>query len=142
MAPIQKKFNRPSLRTAEFGSQSDYDAAVEQIATEIIDEVKDAGSINKAREQAYDLIHENVDSSRWVFVTYGARKTLEYSKNEDAIFEQGDGLGSVRSMSDAYTQAAFWAMYADVQAELESKLDDLEEAMAASEDEEDEEDEE
>lgn len=132
--PVPKK---PLRRNAAADSEQEYFKNVEVMAQDIIDEVKDEDNIDKAREKAYDRLHEDVDGSYWVIYSHAARKTLEYSKNEDAIFDQGMDLNGIKSVNEFNTQAAYWALYQDVMDELDGKLDELEEEMAAREEEDD-----
>lgn len=131
--PVPKK---PLRRTASDDSQQAYWQNVEVMAQDIIEWVQDEDNIDKAREKAYDRLHEDVDGSYWVIYYHAARKTLEYSKNEDAIFDQGM-VNGIKSVNEFNTQAAYWALYQDVMDELAGKLDELEEEMAAREEEDD-----
>lgn len=58
--------------------------------------------------------------------THKARAVLLHSRNEDAIFEE---LGSqeVESMGELYSRAAYFAMLADVTAELPDEDEETEE---------------
>lgn len=94
------------------GTERAYWACVRLIAKEIVEECDEG--------EESDRIHESVDGCNWVFTYWRARKVLLYSPNEDAIFDVmgKDALAGVDSMQAAYVAAAFWAMRADVEAEL------------------------
>lgn len=137
MAINKKPFpKKPLRRTASDDSQQAYWQNVKGMAQDIIDYVKDEDNIDKAREQAYDRLHEDVDGSYWVIYYHAAAKTLQYSENTDAMFDQGMDLNGIKSVGQFNTQAAYWALYQDVMDELDGKLDELEEEMAAREEEE------
>ena len=90
---------------------------------------------NEARRQegeGYDLtesIHEQVDGSAFIIYTYKALKVLEYTSNEDAIFEElgRDALSGVDSFSDAITRMAFYVMMQDVYDHLPDEDEDEDE---------------
>lgn len=127
-----------NTKTAGDDSEQNYRASVAEIAKECFNEaVADAGpDKDRIRDEAFDRVHEAVDGSYWIIYTHAALKVLQYSRNDDAIFEEGDGLHGANSMSDVYTQAAFWAMRADVVSELEDLIDNYEEPEEEEEEEE------
>lgn len=118
-----------NTKTATENSEMDYRKTVEQVAKECFDEAVEASGPDKdrIRDDAFDRVHEAVDSNYWITYTARALDVLKWSRNDDAIFDEGDGLHGVSSMSDVYTQAAFWAMRADVISELEDLIDNYEE---------------
>ena len=85
----------------------------------------------KEGEDLFDAIHEEADGSAWVIYTYRARLALQYSKNEDAIFEHGEGIRDVDSMANVYTVAAFFALRQDIAEKVEElREEEPEEAEA------------
>jgi hypothetical protein len=83
---------------------------------------REALSLEKEGEDISDAIHGEADGSAWVIYTYRARLVLQYSKNEDAIFEHGEGQGlilNVDSMAQIYTNAAFFALRQDIAEKVE-----------------------
>ena len=96
-------------------SRRDYFNEVAAIAQE-------AKEAEREGDDPFDFIHESVDGSRWVIYTHLARKVLEYSDNEDAVFDGGD-LRDAQSMSDVFTRAAYFAMLQDV-SDAFAELDD------------------
>lgn len=62
--------------------------------------------------------NEQVDGNYWVIYTHAAHKVYLYSPNEDAVFENGNGLEGCDSMSEALCRMAFYAMLADVEARI------------------------
>ena len=92
---------------------------------------REALSREGAGEDISDAIHEEADGSAWAIYTYRARLVLRYSKNEDAIFEYGEGLRNAYSMADVYTVAAFFALRQDIQEKVEElREEEPEEAEA------------
>lgn len=105
-------------------SERDYLNTVELHAREALRREKEG-------EDLFDAIHEEADGSAWVIYTYRARLALRYSKNEDAIFEHGEGLRNVDSMADVYTVAAFFALRQDIAEKVEElRKEEPEEAEA------------
>ena len=100
--------------------QRAYFAAVQEIA-------------NDAREreaEGYDLsdsIYEMVDGSSWIIYTHKALKVLEYTSNEDALFDGPNALMDADSFSDAITRMAFYAMMQDVYDHLPDEDEDEDE---------------
>lgn len=64
-------------------------------------------------DERNDYIHESVDGSYWVIYTHAARKTLEFSPNEHALFEEM-GAQTVEDFSTLFTRGAYFAMVQDV----------------------------
>ena len=75
---------------------------------------------------------EQVDGCYWVIYTHAAHKVYLYSPNEDAIFDDGEGLAGCESMAEALTRMAFYAMLADVQARIAEMEDAAAEAEEAT----------
>lgn len=71
----------------------------------------------EAVEQGYqcrdDFVWESVDGSYWVIYYHAARLTLQYSDNEDALFEEF-GTQEVDDIDTLRARMAFMAMRADV----------------------------
>lgn len=72
-----------------------------------------------------DYLHECVDGSQWIIYYWRATRVLQYSRNDDQIFEEmgNDVLSGCTSMGDVYTRAAYFAMKQDVIEELEDRPD-------------------
>lgn len=60
-------------------------------------------------------VDEQVDGNYWVIYIHAAHKVLQYSSNEDAVFEDS-GVEGCDSMAEVLTRMAFCAMQADVEA--------------------------
>lgn len=73
-------------------------------------------------------ITESVDGSSWVIYYSNARKVLQYSPNEDLIFDEGLA-GTYNSMDALRTAAAYYAMEADVRQCLEENRDEWQDAV-------------
>jgi hypothetical protein len=101
-----------------------YWANVRAIAKEAMEQDEDARG---------DFVHESVDGSRWVFVYYGARQTLEHSTNDERIFEElgADALQGVQSLAEVNVRAAYVALRADVEEALAELIEQKEEVEAA-----------
>lgn len=69
------------------------------------------------------------DGNYWTIYTHAAIKLLQYSRNEDAFFEAGADLTGITSFQDLMTTLAFYALCADVRAEMERGEDRLRDIM-------------
>ena len=100
-----------------------YLESIKSIAKEALEQDEDARD---------DFIHESVDGSRWVFIHYGARKTLDYSTNRETLFDEmgAEALTGCESLGEVNVRAAFYAMRADVAEALAELLDEAKEAEA------------
>ena len=100
-----------------------YWANVRSIAKEAMEQDEDARD---------DFIHESVDGSRWVFMYYGARKTLEHSTNDEAVFEElgREALDGCKSLGEVNVRAAYFALRADVVEALSELVAEAEEEAA------------
>jgi hypothetical protein len=103
------------LRTMEI-TEREYLEDVEGLAQEVLRRFFEDG------DEVSDAIHEAVDGSQWVIYYARARRTLEYSPNEDAVFDDGEFLGRIGSMGEFLTLAAFCAMRADVSAKVQELM--------------------
>lgn len=87
------------------------------------DEIKES-----AQELINDsLLHETIDGHEWIIYTAYHLPILQYSPNDDYMVENLGGAEEVLKQSGIgglHQALAFWAMYADVQDELDSALDD------------------
>jgi len=90
----------------------EYWANVRSIAKEAMEQDEDACDPTSVE----DFIHESVDGSRWVFLHYGARKTLEYSANDEAVFEElgAEAFQGCNTLGEVNVRAAYFALRADV----------------------------
>jgi len=96
-------------------TEREYWEDVEGLAQEVLQREADGDELS-------DAIHETVDGSQWVIYYARARRTLEYSPNEDAVFDDGEFLGRIGSMGEFLTLAAFCAMRADVSAKVQELM--------------------
>jgi hypothetical protein len=87
----------------------------------------------EAREydrDVYDVLHEMIDGHQWVI--YFRYNATVLSHSENAGYGLNEGLISTVKDHDEYmTQAAYWAMVADVQAHEDYDTDPEEDGGAA-----------
>ena len=97
-------------------SQRAYFATVEAIVEEAREAEEEGGDVE-------EFIHESVDGSEWIIYTHKAMKVLQYSDNDNALFDEVgvEGLKGVRSFSDVVTRLAYFAMVQDVYDRLNVK---------------------
>lgn len=82
----------------------------------------------ECHREGYDL-DEQIDGNYWVIYTHAAHKVWVYSPNDDAVFDDGDGLAGCDSMAEALCRMAYFAMRADVAARI-AELEDEDAAEA------------
>ena len=88
------------------------------------DEIKEA-----AQELINDsLLHETIDGHEWIIYTAYNLDVIQYSRNDEyykEIYSDRDAGEMLANggLDSVHTMIAFWAMYADVQGELDSALD-------------------
>lgn len=115
-----------------------YRKVVVAIAEEAFAEAVDglgAGDDDTLRESASEHADQSVDGNYWVIYTHAARKTLLFSDNEDAYFDDfGYDLDTTAGIP--YSKLAYFAMRADVEEKLSALIDEQIEKWEAEEDEE------
>lgn len=94
-------------------SETEYWADVRGYAKEALRMIREEG------RDEFDVLHELVDGSEWIIYNARAVRVLVYSPNEDEV-EHQDEIVRGKGIWAIFTQAAFWAMYADVRDELEA----------------------
>ena len=80
-------------------------------------------------EELSDVIHEIVDSSCWVIYTWRARLVCQWSKNEDAFFDENGNLVQATNACELWQSIAFWALRADVTQAVDELADEDEEVQ-------------
>ena len=88
------------------------------------------------REEAEELIndsflHETIDGHQWVIYYSYNNDVIENSQNDEYYREiyDNESIGQIvadKGLDDLKTVIAYWAMYADVQEELEAAFDEYE----------------
>jgi len=127
----------------DLNTEFEYNKEIADIAKCIVEEAyKDYTDVTN-REEAEDLIndtllHETVDGHQWVIYNGYNVDVMRYSPNEDYYIdnfgdEDAGTLLKNGGLSSLHNVIAFWAMYADVQEELESALDKWDEEQEDSE---------
>ena len=86
---------------------------IEQIAEQVTSEAREYD------QDIYDTLHETIDGCYWVVYYHAARAALQFSPNEDAIFDAlgrnaEDCFPGCQSMNDIRSQAAYYAILQDV----------------------------
>jgi len=107
------------MSNEEYG-YSEYWKSVKSYAQEIVELSRDED------QEISDLLYETVDQSAWVFMYYGAKQTIEHSKNSDAYEDVGIELDTSQGFNGIRSQVAFWALYTDIQ-EAITKIEEEEE---------------
>lgn len=118
---------------SDFATEQEYWADVTRIAEDVYER-------EVAGDDRHDVIHEEVDSSQWVIYTARAMRVLQYSSNDDAIFEEmgSDAMNGVNAMSEVYTRAAYYALARDVNDYIDNNEDELREKFGPKDEDEDE----
>ena len=92
-------------------SERDYWEHVASLAREVEEQAR--GGCDR-----HDATWEAVDGSAWVIYTAGNLGVLRATRNDDAAWENGEGVDGCSSSSEVYTRMAFYALLADVEAEV------------------------
>lgn len=101
-------------------TDSDYYGEIRQLARDLFTE-----------EDSRDLserVTENIDGHRWVIYYAYALDVLRISRNSDALFDSlgDDACNGVSSLGELHSRAAYFALEADLWAEIyENWADDL-----------------
>ena len=120
-------------------TEFDYNKDVNDTAIDLVQTAYDnLGYDGKelTRENAEELIndsllHETIDGHQWIIYYAYNLDVLKYSRNADYMNDNfgADSLADALSkggINSLHTALAFWALYADVQDQLSSALDDYE----------------
>jgi len=117
-------------------TEYEYTQEINGIAANLVCEaMQDNDNDREAAEEAINdhLLHETIDGHQWVIYNGYNMDVMKYSRNEDYYIDNfgdedaGQALKE-RGLSGLHNVIAFWAMYADVQEQLETAFDELEEA--------------
>jgi hypothetical protein len=100
--------------TDDTDSYQSYWDTVETLASEAWDSVLDHGADEN------DAIHEAIDGNYWLIYTHAILKVLQYTENDDALWDVGAELGDTESSTDVYGRIAYYAMSADVRDRFEN----------------------
>jgi hypothetical protein len=95
----------------KINTPADYDKEVVKLANEIINERNE-----QANTDPHELIQEELDNSQLTIYTMYHWPIMEFTQNQDALFDQGIELNITQSTSfhDIIAQFAYWALYTDV----------------------------
>ena len=96
----------------------EYWKEVAGLAKQIAQEAKDEGL---DESEAYDRLHEVIDGHQWVIYTWANPYVLIHSQNENALFDELGAPQEFSDYSDFMMKTAFWALRADVAAEIQSE---------------------
>lgn len=120
----------------DLNTQMDYNTEINSIAADL---VQRAVSENDNREQAEEeindyMLHEDIDSHQWIIYTAYALPVIQYSPNDDYLIdnfgnEEASFILANSGLDALHTAIAFWAMYADVQEQLNQAFDDYQENL-------------
>jgi len=114
-------------RQIEEGKQAlrrSYHESMRSFAKEILEEAKKGGyeDYDEAREWIDEQIHETADGTSWVIYTGQALDVLVASDNWQIIDDEG--LQLAESLTGVITQAAFYAVRADIQEYVDAFQDE------------------
>lgn len=91
---------------------SEYWEEIEALAKSIPREARERG------DDPSDVLHETIDGHQFVIYTAEAREVLAHSPNDSAIFDEM-GEQTVSDWGTIFSQAAYFAMCADVRGHSE-----------------------
>lgn len=106
---------------------SEYRQRIKEAAVEIFEESE------RDIDECYDLVHEVIDSWDWAIYYHYADAILEHSENDEAYEEimDAENIGQLvidSGLASLKSAMAFWAMRADLDAEL-AHLDNMRDAV-------------
>lgn len=116
-------------------TEYEYTKEIEGIAANLVCEaMQDNDNDREAAEEAINdhLLHETIDGHQWVIYYAYNMPVIQFSNNAEYMVDNFGGEAveaAVKEggMSGLHTAVAFWAMYADVQEQLDNAFDELEE---------------
>jgi len=121
----------------DLNTEYEYNKGIRDLAESIVETAYNEYDEVTDRETAEELIndrllHETIDGHQWVIYNSYNASVMSFSDNEDYYIDNfgTEDAGIVlkeRGLSGLHNAIAFWAMYADVQEELESALDKCDE---------------
>ena len=97
-------------------TQREYWKDVKSLAAEAVEQAAEYDG------EVGDAAHQLVDGFPWVFMHYGAQKTLEHSSNDNYAFEElgaEEALAGCESLSEVHVRCAYYALMQDVYEAIE-----------------------
>ena len=118
----------------DLNTEYEYTKEIGGIAANLVCEaMQDNDNDREAAEEAINdhLLHETIDGHQWVIYYAYNMPVIQFSNNAEYMVDNFGGEAveaAVKEggMSGLHTAVAFWAMYADVQEQLDSAFDELE----------------
>lgn len=87
----------------------DYWTSVDAAASEVVEAVDEHG------QEEDEALHEAADGAYWVIYTHAAARTMQYSDNSDAYWDETGGISAPGGCwSEVVCALAGWAHAADV----------------------------
>jgi len=117
-------------------TQNDYNTEIKSIAECMVEaafnEYDEVETIEQAEELINDtLLHETIDSHQWIIYYSYNDDVIRYSDNADAYQDiySNEDVGAMivdKGLDNFGIVRAYWAMYTDVQEQLQEALDSYE----------------
>ena len=119
---------------SDLNCEHDYTQQIDAIANDLVREAMEQSDNDRdaAEELINDsLLHETIDGHQWVIYCAHNLSVLQYSHNDEYMLDnlgEDSAVEALKSggLAGLHTALAYWAMYADVQEQLESALDEYE----------------
>jgi len=109
---------------------------VSDLSINIVDEAIDQNAGVFERDEVEELIndrilHETIDGHEWVIYYANNLDVLKHTNNEDYAEDNFGGEGLVKALKEGgvtklHTSIVFWALYADVQENINEVLEEKE----------------
>lgn len=115
-------------------TQTEYFEEINSIAADLVQRAMEENDNDRdqAEEAINDhMLHEDIDGHQWVIYYAYNLDVIQCSRNEDYFESNIGGADDVLAeggIDRLHTVMAFYAMYADVQEQLDSAFEELEEA--------------
>ena len=118
-------------------NNQEYYLEINNIAESIVDDAMQQFDNDRSEAEEFindTLLHEVIDGHQWVIYQSYNLDIIGHSSNEEYMIDNFGGESLEASLKDGglnglHTAIAFWAMYADVQELIDTKIDEKLESL-------------
>ena len=121
-------------------NNQEYYAEINNIAESIVDDAMQQFDNDRSEAEEFindTLLHEVIDGHQWVIYQSYNLDIIGHSSNEEYMIDNFGGEALAEALSNSgldglHNAIAFWAMYADVQELIDTKLDEKVESLGVT----------
>tara|TARA_R110000803_G_scaffold183400_1_gene245743 strand:- start:183 stop:554 length:372 start_codon:yes stop_codon:yes gene_type:complete len=118
-------------------NNQEYYLEINNIAESIVDDAMEQKDNDRSEAEEFindSLLHEVVDGHQWIIYYAYNLDVIGHSNNDEYMIDNFGGESLEASLKDGglnglHTAIAFWAMYADVQELIDTKIDEKLESL-------------